>query len=282
MSLPVRVSGLLLPAAALAASGCQSSMDDSGRKTASYRAAVSTPNAAASGARLSGTPTACDPGLLYGSDGSPYPAPTLPPKVLVSNIHGTQQALPLDCETNPAVDWAAYFGVTIDELEFFRKIPPSGDPNGGFVGDVKGPWGNLPPQGCGVYAGPVALLLRYYGLEACACRALSWDELRSELAAGRPMIVWVTGHIWKETPVTITVAGGAEILAARFEHTMILIGYADRGTATVLDETSKYSIGRESFLTAWGALGKMGILGRRLPARQDCTGGAADLVPGAM
>ncbi|MGW8250529.1 MAG: proprotein convertase P-domain-containing protein, partial [Anaerolineales bacterium] len=128
---------------------------------------------------------------------SPYwqsPTPTPPPPQLpiqaqIYGISGRNQALPLDCESRSAVDWAAYFGYSIGELTFFNLLPHSDNPDKGFVGNVYDPWGNIPPKSYGVHAEPVAALLRSYGVTAYAHRPLSWDQLRAEIAAGRPVVV---------------------------------------------------------------------------------------------
>ncbi len=224
------------------------------------------------------TPTLCLPGGLLGVDGRQIPKPALPGEGSITGIHGREQSLPLDCEARSAVDWAGYFGTGINELEFFNKIPVSDNPDQGFVGSVRGQWGNLPPNAYGVYAGPVAKLLRYYGVEAYAYRGLSWNQLRAEIAAGRPVIVWVVGHVWKSVAVTMTVTSGDTILAARLEHTVILIGYTDT-MATVLDGAMKYSVPQSAFMASWNTLGNMGIVGRVLPARPDCAGEAGELFP---
>jgi len=226
-----------------------------------------------SGLPADATPTLCDANAEFGADGS-----VLPTAAYIKGIRGAAQSLPLDCESRSAVDWAGYFGVEIDELAFFQKIPPSDNPDKGFVGSVYGQWGNIPPHSYGVHAGPVAFLLRYYGLNAYAYRGLSWDQLRAEIAAGRPVIVWVVGHIWQSTPLTMTVAGGEAVLVARLEHTVILTGYSAT-TASVLDGATRYSVAIPAFLDSWGTLGNMGIVGRILPARPDCAGRAVELVP---
>jgi uncharacterized protein YvpB len=236
------------------------------------RGPTATPN------RPEGAPTACLPDPRYAEDGGLLPTATLPAEALIRNISGTGQSLPLDCESNSAADWAAYFGTAVDELEFFNRLPVSDDPNEGFVGSVYGNWGNLPPKGYGVYAGPVAKLLRAYGVAAYAYRGLDWEQLRQELAAGRPVFVWVVGHVWRSTPVTLTVESGETILAARLEHTVILIGYT-AAMATVLDGAAKYSVPIQAFQDSWDTLGAMAILGRILPARPDCAGRAVELVP---
>jgi uncharacterized protein YvpB len=204
--------------------------------------------------------------------------PTLPAKASIAGIRGRTQSLPLDCESRSAVDWAAYFGSAINELEFFNKLPGSDNPNKGFVGSVHGRWGNLPPNAYGVYAGPVAVLLRGYGVEAYAYRGLAWDSLRAEIAVGRPVIVWVVGHIWKSAPVTMTVESGDTILAARLEHTVILIGYNET-MATVLDGAMTYSVPLSAFMNSWEVLGNMAVVGQMIPTRPDCAREAVELIP---
>lgn len=100
----------------------------------------------------------------------------------IEDIVGRRQSLPLSCEASAAVDWAAFFGVQIDELEFFGHIPASDDPETGFVGDVNGNWGQIPPAPYGVHAAPVAWVLRSYGLPAVARYQMSWDEVQGKSA----------------------------------------------------------------------------------------------------
>ncbi len=127
------------------------------------------------------------------------PEPTdqlgLPLTAQIANIGGQMQALPLDCEVRSAVDWAAFFGVSIDEYTFLSQLPLSDNPEKGFVGNVYGWWGQIPPGDYGVHAEPIAALLRVYQLPAVAQRDTDWNVVRAEIAANRPVIVWVTGHV---------------------------------------------------------------------------------------
>lgn len=142
----------------------------------------------------------------------------------IKNLRSQRQTLRLSCESRSASDWAAFFGVTIDELTFFDQLPKTDNPETGFVGDVNDPPGNLPPRGYGVHAKPVAALLQAYGLPAEAQRGMSVDMLESEIAAGRPVIVWTTGFR-RSKPVVLTDSSGTTYVAARFEHTLIVVGY---------------------------------------------------------
>ena len=98
---------------------------------------------------------------------------SLPASASISGIFGSPQLYTLDCEAQAAVDWARFFGVSISELEFIDRMPDSDDPTQGFVGNINGAMGRLPPDDYGVHAGPVAELLRDYGLNAHAVSG--WD-----------------------------------------------------------------------------------------------------------
>ena len=185
------------------------------------------------------------------------PTPAVPPEASVTGISGRPQALPLDCESRSAVDWAAYFGVEIDELEFFYRLPRSDNPDTGFVGDGHGWRGQIPPQSYGVHAEPIAALLRTYGLDAQAVRNLSLDALRSEIASGRPVIAWVAGHVSSGTPVHYAAPDGNSTIVARYEHTVIVIGY-DKREVSILDGARVYTRQWSDFERSWAVFGEHG------------------------
>jgi TolB protein len=205
---------------------------------------------------------------------TPTPIPTgtptlsVPSQANITDISGRFQALPLDCESRSAVDWAAYFGVKIDELEFFHSLPQSDNPDKGFVGDVYGSWGQIPPQPYGVHAEPIAAILRTYGLDAQAVRDFPRDALRSEIAAGRPVIVWVTGQVAWGTPVPYTASDGGSTIVARYEHTVMVIGY-NRHEVRILDGAQVYTRSWSDFERSWAVLGNMAVIMRfRQPGPQ--------------
>jgi uncharacterized protein YvpB len=191
---------------------------------------------------------------------TPIP-PAFPSQAIINNVTGRRQALPLDCESRSAVDWANFFGRGINEIAFFNNIPASDNPDSGFVGDVYGQWGQIPPHDYGVHAEPVAALLRQYGLQAHAQRPLSWDKLRSEIAAGRPVIVWIIGSITNGIPVYYTPDDGLSTVVARYEHTVIVTGYT-RDLVYYLNGDTIYSRSVTQFLDSWSALGNMAVTAR--------------------
>ena len=191
------------------------------------------------------------------------PIPTSTPTPLIEaqidDIRGRWPAFSLDCEARSAVDWAAFFGTQIDEIIFFNALPASDNPNRGFVGNVHAPWGQTPPGPYGVYAGPVAKVLRSYGLKATPRYQMTFDELRGEISAGRPVIVWVVGRVGEGTPKPYTSSDGETTTVARFEHTVIVIGYTQK-TVTVLDGYWVYNRQVQDFLNSWGVLENMAIV----------------------
>ena len=198
---------------------------------------------------------------------TPYPSPTptqttsppLPDKAKIEDIAGHRQSMPLSCEARSAVDWAAYFGKSINEYTFFNGLPVHTNPDKGFVGSVYGSWGQIPPNAYGVHAKPIAQRLREFGLQAKHVREMTWRELKTEIAAGRPVIVWVVGHVNVGTPVPYTVPGGAVTTVAKFEHTVIAIGYTEN-KIIVLDGAKVYSKYKGEFLKSWGVLENQAVI----------------------
>lgn len=185
--------------------------------------------------------------------------PTLPPQARLWNVVGFPQALPLSCEAHIAVVLASHYGVPIDEIEFFKRLPTSDNPEAGFVGDVFGAWGQIPPDAYGVHAEPVAVLMRQYNVPATAWKGLTLDDLRSEIAAGRPVAIWVTAHTAPGEPLEYITPAGDKVIIARYEHTVVVIGYT-HDSFLILDGDDTYYRSIEQFTKSWGVLGNMAIL----------------------
>jgi uncharacterized protein YvpB len=191
-------------------------------------------------------------------------ADALPGSASVSGVVGHPQGHSLSCEARSAVDWMAFWGFSASEDDFLSQLPRSDNPDRGFVGHVNDTWGSIPPHSYGVHAGPVAAVLRAYGLAAEAQRDLAWDDLRTEIAAGRPVIVWVIGQMWPGTPRPYTDEDGHNTIVASFEHTMILTGY-DEAYVYVVDAFSglNETFDLQAFLDSWSVLGNMAVMGQK-------------------
>lgn len=197
--------------------------------------------------------------LLPTDSVTPLPTPDYPFFANIKKIEGQKMRISLDCEANSAAILAGFFGVKIDEVQLFISLPVSDNPDKGFVGDVHAEWGNLPPNGYGVYPAPVVKQLAKYGFAARDVYGFSLDDLKQEIAAGRPVIVWVTGRVEPGTPESYVSSDGESHIVARFEHTVLVIGYTPWGV-TILDGDTIYARSTEQFLSSWKVLGYMAII----------------------
>ena len=184
---------------------------------------------------------------------------SLPASASISGIFGSPQLYTLDCEAQSAVDWARFFGVSISELEFIDRIPHSDDPTQGFVGDINGAMGRLPPDDYGVHAGPVAQLLREYGLNAHAVSGWDIQAIKKEVAEGRPVIVWTVNLPFTVETSQYTSSNGNTTTVARYEHTWIITGY-NAYTFTVVDSEWTYNVKTYTLIERWNALGNQAII----------------------
>lgn len=187
------------------------------------------------------------------------PPPPAPASASISNIVGYPQGYALSCESRSAVDWARYFGVEIGETEFLTRLPLSDNPEIGFVGSYNDYGGMVPPYSYGVHAEPVAKLLREFGLPAGGLKGLSLEELRAEIASGRPVIVWVIFGVSNGYALDYTASDGQSMQVAPNEHTVIVIGY-DESSITVLDGAWVYARSIEQFERSWEVLGNMAVI----------------------
>lgn len=201
---------------------------------------------------------------------SPARGDSLPDSAYISGVSGYAQGYSLSCESRSAVDLAAYWGVSIGESEFLQALPRADNPDEGFVGNPSDAWGNIPPRGYGVHADPVAEMLQEFGLEAKAHRELGWDDLREEINAGHPVIVWVIGQMWSGTPVEYQAPDGNTTMVAAFEHTMILTGYSPDAVQVVDAYTGMYqSYKLSTFLKSWAVLDNMAVFAFREISSDD-------------
>lgn len=205
--------------------------------------------------------------LLAGCAGPPPDSPAGRAEALAKRLAGRPQARRLSCEARSAADLLAAHGLPGTEAEVLARLPRSDNPDLGFVGDVDGPPGRLPPMGYGVHAEPIASVLRSFGLEATAVRDRDLAWLRAETDAGRPVIVWVTGSCSLSRPVDLVDAEGRPFRAVRGEHTVLVVGV--RGTSVLVVDPAdgrRTTFDVDEFDEAWALLGRRAVHARP-PAR---------------
>jgi uncharacterized protein YvpB len=193
-------------------------------------------------------------------DPTQIPSDGIPSSFSVGYVQGHAQSHLLSCESRSAADWAGFFGISVSENTFQSQLPKSDDPDAGFVGDPDAAEGQLPPNSYGVHADPVASQLNQYGLNASARHGLSYNDLRKQIAADHPVIVWVYGNVWYGiSPTSYTASDGHTMNVIPFEHTVIVTGY-DPNYVTVLDGNLSYLRTVGQFLSSWAPLGNMAVI----------------------
>ncbi len=237
-----------------------------GQQRSQAPAVTSTATLNAPTATVRSTPTAAftqtataspapSPSAAVEPTGSPTP---IPDEFYIEDIRGHRQSFPLGCEASQAVDWATYYGVSINEFEFQYRLPSSDNPDIGFVGSVDAPWGQVPPYGYGVHAGPVADLLTEYGLPARGVKGAALDEVKASVAAGNPVIAWVIGNVVGGVPFEYTDKQGNKVIVAAYEHVVMVIGYRE-GTIRYMTNGRMFELPEDNFLNSWGVLGNMAL-----------------------
>jgi uncharacterized protein YvpB len=191
-------------------------------------------------------------------------AQSLPASAFIQEMVGYPQEHNLSCESRSAIDVAAFWGVTITEDDYFRRLPKSDNPHRGFLGDVDQPAGTMPPYGYGVYAGPVAANLRSFGLNAVAHRDYTLYELKAEIAAGRPVVIWSTYDMQLPGVQEWTSSDGETSFIVRWQHTFVAVGYedtADGGRIYLLDayDAATKQFTYAAFDTAWAQMERLAV-----------------------
>ena len=99
-----------------------------------------------------------------------------------------------------------------------RSQPLSDNPDLGFAADVNAHWGQVPPYGYGVHAGPVANLLNACGVPAKAYKGYTLEQIKAQIAADKPVIAWVIGNVVGGVPYEYTDKNGNKTIVAAYEH----------------------------------------------------------------
>jgi uncharacterized protein YvpB len=181
----------------------------------------------------------------------------LPSSHYIWNILGHRQFFSIGCEASAADDWAKYFGVEVNEFAFQVRLPISDNPDLGFVGDVNGPWGQVPPYAYGVHAGPVAQVLTdYYGMNAVGMKGFTTRELKEQIAADKPVITWVVANCTWSEPYEYTDMAGNKVVTAPYEHVVIVTGYNET-SIRYMNNGKFFDIPTEYFERTWSVLGNM-------------------------
>lgn len=175
-------------------------------------------------------------------------------------VEGRAQRRSLSCESRSAADLAGWYGRPLGEEDVLQALPRSDNPDHGFVGDVDGPGGGLPPDGYGVHEQPVADVLVRHGVPVVASRGRPLAWLLAELQAGRPVIVWATASLDAPRALTRRDAAGRPYDVVPFEHTFLAVGFTPTRVRLLDPATGRVrEVARDRFDASWAVLGRRAV-----------------------
>lgn len=169
------------------------------------------------------------------------------------------QAWALSCEYAATSAATAYYGDTISQGTFLTAIGYDENPHKGFRGSISAAWGGT--KNYGVYAEPIAAVLRRHGFNHAYVFYGGANTLRAEVAAGHPVVAWISGT-WGASPrIVLRDDAGASYSLIPYEHAVTVYGYDDAGV-WVMDPGAgeKYHVSWTTFLAGWDQIDGMALV----------------------
>jgi len=175
---------------------------------------------------------------------------------MIPNVFTYQQRRSLSCEYASLHIATGLLGNPISEYAFDDVVPRHENPHLGYRGDIQGTWGNTDDYG--VYAGPLAQALGSFGFTGNAFYG-ERAELTAELAAGRPVVVWLAMR-GAAGSFDAYMNDGTRYQLTRWMHVMVAYGYDDDGVYLTDPGTAAlrfYDWG--TYLAMWNVMDGMGL-----------------------
>ncbi|MDQ2785756.1 MAG: C39 family peptidase [Chloroflexota bacterium] len=169
------------------------------------------------------------------------------------------QAWALSCEYAATSAATAYYGNPISQRTFLNAIGYDENPHKGFRGSIYGAWGGT--TNYGVYAEPIAAVLRQEGYRHSSVFYGGASALQAAIAAGHPVVTWISGTWGPSSRVTAIDAAGDWYSLIAYEHAVTAYGYDDSGV-WVMDPgvAEKYHISWAKFERGWNAIDGMALV----------------------
>jgi uncharacterized protein YvpB len=168
----------------------------------------------------------------------------------------------LSCEYAAAVIAMGGYGVWVSEYQFDELVGWSENPHWGYRGDITGWWGNTDDYG--VYAGPLAAALPYFGFSGEVFYAQgNPTALTARLDQGVPVLVWI--GLWGDTGYYEYTADGTPYKLAAGMHVVTAYGYDANGVYVSDPATGgKHFYDWATFMSFWNVLDGMALAVRPL------------------
>jgi uncharacterized protein YvpB len=163
----------------------------------------------------------------------------------------------LTCEYAAAAAVTWYYGNLVSQRVFIAEMPYAANPHYGFRGRINGPVGGT--WDYGVYAEPLAPVLQRHGFNAQTVYADSgW--LKAQVAAGHPVVVWMTYQAQWSTR-SYAWDNGERYTLVPWEHCVVVTAYDDYGVTIMDPYTGTFNrYGWDAFEHAWSYFDNMSLL----------------------
>jgi len=178
---------------------------------------------------------------------------------VIAGFPVVQQVWALSCEYAATSAATAYYGGAISQQTFLKAIGRDENPHKGFRGSITRKWGGTTDYG--VYAEPIAAVLRADGFVHSYVFYGGASTLRAEIAAGHPVVTWISGTWGGSVRVTKVDTAGNRYSLIPYEHAVTAYGYDDSGV-WVMDPgvARKYHVSWAKFLRGWNRIDGMALV----------------------
>ena len=187
----------------------------------------------------------------------PHVARASPTEAMIRGFPSVTQWYSLSCEYAAAAAVTLYWGDVVSQRDFIREIPKHPNPHVGFRGNIHGPHGGV--RDYGIYAEPLVPVLQRRGYGATVFYG-GVSRLKANLAAGNPVVVWITTGRYVERPVYRFNHEGETFKLVPYEHTVVAYGYDDDGIHLMdVGDGEFYYTEWSSFLRRWSYFDQMAL-----------------------
>ncbi len=178
---------------------------------------------------------------------------------VIAGFPVVQQVWALSCEYAATSAATAYYGSAISQRTLLKAIGRDENPHKGFRGSIAGKWGGT--RDYGVYAEPILAALRQRGFGHSYAFYGGTSTLQAAIAAGHPVVVWISGTWGGRARYANVDATGASYSLIPYEHAVTAYGYDDSGV-WVMDPGvgRKYHVAWEKFLRGWNRIDGMALV----------------------
>jgi uncharacterized protein YvpB len=189
---------------------------------------------------------------------APPTASAAPTRALIQDFPSVTQWYNLDCEYAAAAAVTLFWGNLVSQRVFVNEVPKSPNPHLGFRGSINGEGGGI--NNYGIYAEPLVPVLEKRGYNATVFYG-GVSRLKAIVAAGNPVVVWITVGKYIERPVYHKTYEGDSFKLIPGEHTVIVYGY-DSGGVRLMDvgDGGFYYTEWDSFLRRWSYFDQMALV----------------------